>query len=87
MAPPNPFKNATAPKGRLDAQVALSEATRLILVGKTPRTEQVLHKLLKIDPNNAEGLHLAGVARYRAGKVARTRDLIEKAVRADPADA
>ena len=56
----------------------LAQATRLMAAGKTARAERILRKLLKSDPANAEALHLAGVARHRAGKPAQAVDLVEK---------
>ncbi len=87
MAHPNLSHGPAGSKGRLESGAALAEAARLMIDGKTARAERLLRKLLRIDPGNAEGLHLAGVARHRAGKLGQAGNLVEKAIRADPQDA
>jgi len=69
MARPTLSNSSAESKGRLDTAAALTDAMRLMIDGKTARAERILRKLLKTDPNNAGGLHLAGVARHRAGKL------------------
>jgi tetratricopeptide (TPR) repeat protein len=66
---------------------SLAQATQLMVDGKTSRAERILRKLIKSDPGNAEALHLAGVARHRAGKSGPAENLVEKAIRAAPQDA
>lgn len=62
----------------------LEEAGQLLLANKWQRAERLLRKLLKSDPENAEALHLAGVARHRAGKIKQARRLVERAVNREP---
>jgi Tfp pilus assembly protein PilF len=68
----------------LDVNVALDEAARLLLQGRTQKVARILRKLLKAEPRNAEALHLAGVARYRTGAIGKACEYIEQAIQIDP---
>jgi Flp pilus assembly protein TadD len=68
----------------MDAEAALDEAARLLFGGNTQGAERILRGILEAAPENAEALHLAGVARHRTGEAAQARDLVERAIRIDP---
>ena len=72
---------------RKKTEVFLDEAAQLLLANKWQRADRVLRKLLKAEPRNAEGLHLAGVARHQAGKVKQARGLVERAIEVAPENA
>ena len=48
----------------------LDDAAKLLLANKWQRAERILRKLLKANPGNPEGLHLAGVR-----TIERTKDV------------
>ena len=62
----------------------LDDAAKLLLANKWQRAERILRKLLKANPGNPEGLHLAGVARHRAGKVKQACNFVERAIEVAP---
>ena len=62
----------------------LRQAAQFLLDEKASRAERILRRVLKSEPENAEALHLAGVARHRAGKHRQARELVEKAIRIAP---
>ncbi|NKB57604.1 MAG: tetratricopeptide repeat protein [Alphaproteobacteria bacterium] len=81
---PQPKSAPVHPRPAKDADAALNEAAHLMIDNKTQKAERILRKLLKAEPDNAEALHLAGVARYRTGKSKRARDLVQRAIRIAP---
>jgi Tfp pilus assembly protein PilF len=64
-----------------DFGAALDDAAHFLIDNKPQRADRILRKLLKADPDNAEALHLSGVARHREGKAKQARDLVEHAIR------
>ena len=69
---------------RRKADEGVTEAARLLQDDRTQRAERLLRKILKAEPENSEALHLAGVARYRAGRGKQARQLVERAISIAP---
>ncbi len=66
-----------------NTEAALDDAARFLVENKASRAERVLRKVIKAEPQNADALHLAGVARHRLGKAKQAVDLVERAIRVE----
>ncbi len=68
----------------------ISEELRLALeyqkMGYLSQAETIYHQILRKDKNNADALHLLGVIALESGKPEEGIELIEKAIRLDPAE-
>jgi tetratricopeptide (TPR) repeat protein len=69
----------------LPADFAIQDALKAAEVGDYEEAKRICAGLIEVDPNNAEALHLYGVAAYQSGLDADAAlSLIDRAIGADP---
>jgi tetratricopeptide (TPR) repeat protein len=74
-------------EGPMGASADLDEAAHLLFADNWQRAERILGNVLRAKPSNAQALHLAGVARHRAGEIKQARRFVEQAIESAPQDA
>src|SRR5215831_20322452 len=62
----------------------ISEAQQLLREGRTEEAERLFERVLGESPDNIEALNVVGLSALRAGRLARARELLEKAAAVDP---
>jgi len=81
-----PVMTASSPPS--DPQLSVAQALQLaaenLQAGRNAEGEHLCLKVLEVDPENAQALHLLGVLAHLAGKQGLALALIEKAVRREP---
>ncbi len=75
-----PAEKAAAAGEGLDPGAALTAALAHQQAGRIAQAERIYAQILAARPNNADALHLLGVAAHQTGRHERAVELIEKAV-------
>ena len=79
------YDNGLEPTRTFEAQKNLTLAVKLYRAGDSQKAEVFFNKVLEIDPENADALHLLGMIAYDSGKTDKAVDLIRRAGSLDPA--
>ena len=77
-------KNTPINLGPLDIGNELKKAVQYHQTGKLPEAEKIYRKILTVDPNHSDSLHLLGLIAHQAGKSLTAVELIHKAIRKRP---
>ena len=71
-------------KSSIDIGSELTKALQYYQTGKFNKAEEIYKKILEIDPDHSESLHLLGVIARKVGKNNIAMNLIKKAIRLNP---
>ena len=77
-------KNTPINIGPFDIGNELKKAVQYHQAGKLPEAEKIYRKILTVDPNHSDSLHLLGLIAHQAGKSRIAVELIHKAIRNRP---
>ncbi|MDM8523367.1 tetratricopeptide repeat protein [Desulfococcaceae bacterium HSG8] len=88
-APPEPVSQPVIPQPAppFDTEGEMKKAIQYHQSGESRKAEEIYRKILEINPNHADALHLSGVAAHQSGKKEIGAELIRKAIRNDPGKA
>jgi tetratricopeptide (TPR) repeat protein len=87
MTKRHPNAKAAGPQGGKVLQDALMEAVRRHQAGHLDAAAAGYARILGLDPDHADALHLSGLIAHQRGDNLRARDLIGKAIKGNPRNA
>lgn len=71
-------------KGSFDIDIELKRGLQYHQSGQIQKAEEIYKRILELNPNHPDSLHLLGVIALQAGKDDMAVDLIHKAIRYNP---
>jgi tetratricopeptide (TPR) repeat protein len=78
---------AEGPRGMKTIQETMERAIDLHRTGRLPEAEELYRRVLKINPDHPDALHLLGVLNHQAGRNERALELVRRAITGSPGTA
>jgi len=80
----NPHTSHPAPRALFDIESELRKAIQYHQSGQIHPAEEIYKKILEIDPNHGDALHLSGVIAHQSGRKEKAVELINRAIQNNP---